>query len=132
MNRITTPWLRPLCLALVAAGGLSLAQAQTAAPMDHSAHMAAPSPNASASTRAFEAANDKMHRDMAIKFSGNADRDFLAGMIPHHQGAIDMAEVVLTHGKDARVKQLAKDIIAAQKREIADMKQWLAELDAKK
>ncbi len=41
------------------------------------------------------AVNDKMHRDMGITFTGNADRDFAAGMIPHHQGAIDMARVAL-------------------------------------
>jgi len=41
-----------------------------------------------------------MHQGMAIQFTGDADRDFLAGMIPHHQGAIDMAEVVLQHGSE--------------------------------
>ena len=50
-------------------------------------------------TAAYQAANDKMHQGMAMHYTGNADRDFLAGMIPHHQGAIDMAEVVLKHGK---------------------------------
>lgn len=79
----------------------------------------------SQSTKDFEAVNNKMHRDMAITFSGNADKDFLAGMIPHHQGAIDMAEVVLKHGSDPKVRKLAQDIITAQKKEIADMKEWL-------
>ena len=79
----------------------------------------------SQSTKDFEAVNNKMHRDMAITFSGNADKDFLAGMIPHHQGAIDMAEVVLKHGSDPKVRKLAQDIITAQKKEIADMQEWL-------
>ncbi|PJC12843.1 MAG: DUF305 domain-containing protein, partial [Comamonadaceae bacterium CG_4_9_14_0_8_um_filter_57_21] len=67
------------------------------------------------------------HKDMAVPLTGDADRDFLAGMIPHHQGAVDMAEVVLKYGKDPRVKKLAQDIITAQKKEIAMMQGWLKE-----
>jgi uncharacterized protein (DUF305 family) len=76
--------------------------------------------------KAYRAANDKMHRDMNITFTGNADRDFVAGMIPHHQGAIDMARVVLAHGKDPEIRKLAEEIIKAQEGEIAWMKAWLA------
>ena len=86
----------------------------------------APAPAASSpSTRAFEAANEKMHRDMAITLSGNADVDFVRGMIPHHQGAIDMARIVLAHGKDPQIRKLAGEIISAQEREIAWMRDWL-------
>jgi uncharacterized protein (DUF305 family) len=67
-----------------------------------------------------------MHRDMDIRFSGNADADFVRGMIPHHQGAIDMAKVVLEHGKDEQVRKWAADIIREQEREIAEMRAWLA------
>ncbi len=81
---------------------------------------------AGTSTAAFEAVNEKMHKDMAITFSGNADVDFVRGMIPHHQGAIDMAEVLLKHGKDAKIRTLATGIIKAQKTEIAEMQAWLA------
>ena len=109
------------CIAMFLAAAPALAQQKG---MDHSQH-GAPVAGASASTRAFEAANDKMHKDMAIKFSGDADVDFVRGMIPHHQGAIDMAKVVLAHGKDAATRKLATEIIAAQEKEIAMMKDWL-------
>lgn len=77
------------------------------------------------STRAFEEANAKMHRDMAIDFTGNADVDFVRGMIPHHQGAIEMARVVLQFGTNEQTKKWANEIIAAQEREITEMREWL-------
>lgn len=92
----------------------------------HGSHSNHGSSAASPSTKAFEAANDKMHKDMAIKFSGDADKDFLRGMIPHHQGAIDMAKVVLQYGKDPKIKALAEKIIKEQEAEIAEMKAMLA------
>ncbi len=76
--------------------------------------------------KAFEAVNMKMHKDMTMALTGNPDVDFAQGMIPHHQGAIDMAKVVLKYGKDPEMKTLAEDIIKAQDTEIAFMKGWLA------
>ena len=98
--------------------------------MDHSkmgqAEPAATAGPDTAATKAFKAANDRMHGDMAITFSGNTDVDFIKGMMPHHQGAIDMARIELEHGKDPKVRKLAREIIKAQNTEIAFMKAWLA------
>jgi uncharacterized protein (DUF305 family) len=92
----------------------------------HAGHAATKGAENSAATKAYDAVNAKMHKDMAITYSGDADTDFLRGMIPHHQGAVDMAKVVLEHGKDPEVKKLAQDVIAAQEKEIVWMKEWLA------
>ena len=68
---------------------------------------------------AFAAANEKMMHDMNQPLTGNVDRDFVAGMIPHHQGAIDMARVELKYGKDPEIQRLARAVIAAQEQERA-------------
>ena len=78
------------------------------------------------STDGYKAAMDKMHTDMMIEYSGNADVDFVRGMIPHHQGAIDMAKVELANGKDPEIRKLAEGVIAAQEAEIKQMQGWLA------
>lgn len=60
--------------------------------------------------------------------SGDPDRDFLAMMIPHHAGAVEMARVLLVHGRDPLVRQLAEEIIANQQAEISGMNGRLAVL----
>lgn len=67
-----------------------------------------------------------MNNMHATGYTGNSDVDFLAMMIPHHQGAVEMARLVLMHGKDPLTRRLAEEIIASQTAEIAAMEQRLA------
>jgi uncharacterized protein (DUF305 family) len=113
--------MRITTIVLLAVGIL----AGTAAIAQHQHHGAAPAPAAPPSTKAYEAANARMHTDMAIKLSGDADVDFARSMIPHHKGAVDMAKIVLEYGKDPELKKLAQDVIASQEKEIAFMREWL-------
>jgi DUF305 family protein family protein len=69
-----------------------------------------------------EAAMKKMMTDMAVKPTGDVDADFVAMMVPHHQGAIDMAVAVLRHGRNPQIRRLAQEIIVTQQQEIAAMR----------
>ncbi len=74
---------------------------------------------------AFIAENDaamaRMMKDMDIQPTGDIDRDFVAMMTPHHQGAIEMAQAVLRHGKNEQLRRIAQEIIVDQQQEIAAM-----------
>ena len=70
-------------------------------------------------------AMERMHKDMAIVSSGDPDRDFAAMMIPHHQGAVDMAKVELQFGKNPVLRRLAQAIIVEQLQEIEVMRREL-------
>jgi uncharacterized protein (DUF305 family) len=98
----------------------------------HAGHGAAATSSAVAatpSTKSYEAANEQMHQAMMIKYTGDADKDFLAGMIPHHRGAVDMAAIVIQYGKNPKVRALAEQIIRDQEKEIILMQELLQELN---
>jgi uncharacterized protein (DUF305 family) len=96
----------------------------SAGKMETPAQAGAPLP---ASTQAFENNAAKMMKNMSAPgYTGDTDADFVAHMIPHHQGAVDQAEVELKYGEDPQMRALAKNIIKAQKKEIAFMKRWQA------
>lgn len=82
-------------------------------------------PPTSASAAAYEAAMARMHDGMG-RVSDDPDESFMRLMIPHHQGAIDMAEIVLEHGSDPQARAMAEAVIEAQRREIGEMDDWLA------
>lgn len=116
---------------LVLAAALTALPTLTLAQGTHGGHsgpstpaQTAQTPNAP-STQGYRQANETMHRNMDIAFSGNSDVDFVRSMIPHHQGAIDMAKVALQHAKDEQIRKWATDVIREQEREIAEMQTWL-------
>ena len=89
----------------------------------------AASTRADAFQREMDASMARMMQDMhGPGYVGNADIDFLAMMIPHHAGAVDMARLVLQHGRDPATRQLADEIIAGQTTEIESMQRRLVVL----
>jgi uncharacterized protein (DUF305 family) len=69
-----------------------------------------------------ETTMNKMMANMMIKPTGDVDRDFVAMMVPHHQGAVDMANAELKYGRNEQLRRLAQEIVASQQQEISTMR----------
>ncbi|RQS65710.1 DUF305 domain-containing protein [Burkholderia sp. Bp8963] len=99
---------------VVMMSGLAVSPASTAAPQ-----------TASTDETPFLQENDvamtKMMDDMSIKPTGDVDRDFVAMMVPHHQGAIDMARAELRYGHNEQLRRIAQEIVVEQQQEITAM-----------
>jgi uncharacterized protein (DUF305 family) len=118
-----------LLIAPVALGWLLITPVASQ-PSRHSSHNM-PAPQAAVDfSRLMSTAMDKMHEEMAAPSqTGDPDRDFLAMMIPHHAGAVEMARLILIYGRDPLVRQLAEGIIAGQQAEIGAMQARLKVLN---
>jgi uncharacterized protein (DUF305 family) len=109
---------------LTGASGFAIAQ-QT--PMQMPMQTQGMNQPASPADQEFAAGMTQMNNHMAAApMTGNADRDFVGMMLPHHQGAVAMAQTELKYGKDPELRQMARDIIAAQDKEISQMQHWQA------
>ena len=124
--------VRTLCLTTIAALMLtsSTVQAQPAMPTPMPADISEPKAGmhdgmmgSSHMKQSMKAGMDGMQQ---MQSSGDTDKDFAMMMKVHHQQALDMAEMELAHGKSPELKAMAKNIISAQKKEIAQLDRWLA------
>ena len=116
--RLPRPGIGAALLGMVALAASPLASAQEARPPAQTA----PAGDETAFLAENDAAMTKMMNDMAAKPSGDIDRDFATMMIPHHQGAIDMAVIELRYGKNEQLRRIAQEIIVEQQQEIDAMK----------
>ena len=127
----------PTCLQIASLSILSIAQWSNVALAEEMAEMHRMNPHQIATTPSGSVSNNyaalvesamaTMNTGMnKAPMTGDPDHDFASMMVPHHQGAVDMATVALQYGKDPKVKKLARDIIKSQNAEIAWMKTWLA------
>lgn len=96
-------------------------------PAHHHHEAGAGTSDEGAFLRENDAAMVKMMNDMAAKPTGDINRDFVEMMIPHHQGAIDMAVAYLGYGDNQQLKRLAQEIIVEQQQEIAAMRMALGD-----
>lgn len=123
MKSISAVRALSICIGLALSGARLTANAQQSPSMPAGQiNMSSLSGNsASPSTQAFkglQGSRRKMMTDMSGTYTGDTDRDFVSHMIPHHQGAVAMAEVELKHGKDPEMKRLAANIVRRKTRKL--------------
>jgi uncharacterized protein (DUF305 family) len=119
LNAIRFVLALPIAASLLAVPALAQSSGQSSPPMQGTP------PGTSPADQSMMAGMTKMNHAMsAAPLTGNADQDFVAMMLPHHQGAVSMAQVELQYGHDPEMRRLAKSIIAAQDKEIAEMRAW--------
>jgi uncharacterized protein (DUF305 family) len=133
--KLTANLLAAAAMLFLTACGGKAAPAGEPETSDHSQQMAGDTPTANTADltqaqAAYKAANDTMHALMA-DIPADPDVAFMQGMLAHHQGAVAMSEVALKYAKDAKARDLAARVIAAQTGEIAEMQAWLKERAAK-
>ncbi len=109
----------------IAIGLIALLSTAAIAAQDAATHHTGDQHSEHAAVDIYAPAMDKMHADMMVSATGDADVDFVRGMIPHHEGAVEMAKILKEKGKDPELQKMADDIIAAQEKEIAFMQEWL-------
>jgi uncharacterized protein (DUF305 family) len=118
MQLSRTWWRRPTGVSIVIAAATIIAATSSAFLLPHG--------TTTSQSSSFMAENDaamhKMMRGMAIQPSGDVDRDFVAMMVAHHQGAIEMAQAELRHGRNEQLRRLAQEIIVTQGQEIVTMR----------
>ena len=131
MNKRT---LTVIAAAVVVAGGLAVAQTTmdgmddsgmdmgAMGGMDHTTLKFAEDP----ATLAYAKAMNDMMAAMMIPYTGDPDVDFMQGMIPRHQAAVDMTKVARQYGKNPEVRALAEAVIVEQEAEISQVTAWLA------
>ncbi len=110
---------------------LFVASAQAQMAHDHAGHAPASPGEAQTFEQMMAESMSRMDKDMSIAHTGNPDRDFAAMMIPHHQGAIDMAKAELQFGRDPVLRRLAQGIIVEQQQEIELMRRELQRLPSR-
>ena len=112
--------------AAVSVIGVSAAVAQMQGmDMQKMMQMMTPAPNDPPSTKDFKQAHMNMMRDMNMEFTGNADVDFAKSMIKHHEGGIEMAKLLLKHGKDLEMRKKAEKLIKEQGQDNKEFQAWL-------
>ncbi len=120
----TDPEMRALAQTIIDAQEKEITQMQKW--LDSHPDVAAPMADTGAMQQAYAQGMNAMHDEMMLGITDPiADMAFARGMLPHHKGAVDMAQVQLQYGKDAEMRQLAQEIIDAQQPEIEQMQTWI-------